>query len=209
MSRDMEAAVLTETVQPDIRAAILAELDFSSDFVRAWTGVGDLSWDSKTWNGVGELGEISPVAEKAGTVATGMTLGLSGVDSTLLSSALTEEYQGRSVGVWLAFFDDALALIADPVKIFGGIMDNMSIVDSGPTSKITINCESYLRILERSNERRYTDQDQQDRFTGDLGCQLVARQLDDGLYWGRANPHQTKQTRKALRKKEKRARKGR
>lgn len=209
MSRGLSGAIAADVQTGRVIAAVLAELDFSSGTVNVWEGIGTLSWDGKSWDGVGDLGEISAVSEKAGAVATGMTLGLSGVDSSLLSSALTEDYQGRSVGVWFATFSESTnAILADPVKIFGGVMDNMTLVDNGKTANITVNCESYLRILERSNERRYTDMDQQDRYSGDLGFEFVAAQIDDGLYWGRSNPRQTKQTRKALKKKEKRARKG-
>lgn len=214
MTRSMTGAALTETAKPEIRMALLGEFDFEpppdgAGTMNMWTGVGTLSWDGKSWLGVGDLAGIGVVAEKAGTVASGRTFTLSGVDSALITTALTENYQGREVKTWIAFFDANMALVADPIQDYGGIMDNMDVSDSGDVADIQLRTESYLRRLATSNERRYTDQDQQERFSGDVFFQYVARQLDDGLYWGRDNPHQTRETRKALRKKEKKARKRR
>jgi len=191
MTRGLSSAVSTETEQPNVRAALLVEMDFSSGFVRVWDGVGDLSWDSKTWNGVGELGSVSTVEEKDGAVATGVQLGLTGIDSSLISTALTEDYQGRSVNIYIVFFDDNWSPIgtSDDVMSWGGLMDNMEIEDAAGSGTIMVNCESYLRVLQRRNERRHTDQDQKEyQGSSDLGHEFVAVIQDVPINWGRADP---------------------
>lgn len=207
MSRGLTAGADTETKSPTPSAVVFVELDFASGFVRAWDGLGAFPWDSKTWTGTGTLGGIGPVAEKAGVNATGLTLTLDGVDSALIATALTEDYQGRAVNIWLGFLNSSLAVIADPKNVFGGIMDYMEVEEDGPTSTITVYCESWLRVLNRSKDRRYTDQDQQLRFAGDRGFEFVGLLADTPVYWGQSDPKQTPATRKALRKKDKKARK--
>jgi len=200
MSRGVTAAFDTAANSSTVNAAFLAKLDFSSGIVRVWSGIGQLSWNSQTWEGVGELGSVSAIQEQPGAVATGLNLGLSFNDSSLLTSVLTEDYQGRAVNVWLALFDSDNAVVADPFEYFGGLMDYAEVKRSGDKASISIYCESWMRVLERKNSRRRTNHDQQARFSGDLGFEYNAEIQDTPVNWGQADANQTKQSRKNLRK---------
>lgn len=201
MSRTLTSAVATAAAANRLVAAYFVELDFASGFVRAWTGVGTISWDSKSWDGVGELGGISVIEENEGVVATGAQMKLSVTDSALLATALGENYQGRAANIWIVFFDtQTLALLDAPVKIFGGVMDSMQVIDEGRAGSITLNCESWMRVLSRSKDRRRTDMDQQSRFSGDLGMEYVPAIQDVAINWGANDAEQTKKSQKKLRK---------
>ena len=56
MARDLDASLLAEVTAAATRVVFLYEAEFSSGTTRAWTGVGDLSWNGETWTGVGRLG---------------------------------------------------------------------------------------------------------------------------------------------------------
>jgi len=200
MSRDVSTAFNTAATSSTVGAAFLASLDFSSGTVRVWSGVGTLSWDGQSWAGVGDLGSVSAIQEQPGAVATGLTLGLSFNDSSILTSILSEDYQGRSVGVWLALFDSDNAIIVDPFEYFGGLMDYAEVKRSNGAASISIYCESWMRVLERKNSRRRTNQDQQSRFAGDLGFEYNSEIQDVPVNWGQADAQQTKNSRQALRK---------
>ena len=170
MTRGLTTAASNAAANAQVAAEYIVELNFSSGYVRVWSGIGTLSWNSLSWTGVGELGSIGVIQEQEGVVATGVTLTLDVTDSSLLSTALTEDYQGRSATIWLSFFDPStLAIVDDPVNIFAGIMDNMVVADRGSEGSITINAESYLRRLDHAEEQRRTDVNKQERFSGDLG----------------------------------------
>lgn len=200
MSRDVTAAFDTAAKDSKVRGAFFVKLEFSSGVVRVWSGVGSVTWDGQTWDGVGELGSISAIQEKTGAVATGVMLALSFNDSSLLTTVLTEEYQGRAVNIWMALFDEDLKIIADPVEYFGGMMDYAETKRSEGTASIEVNCESWLRVLERSSKRKRTDQDQKARFSGDRGFEHTARLMDKPILWGRSDASQTKGSRKTLKK---------
>ena len=51
-------------------------------------------------------------------------------------------------------------------------MDVMIIRETGDTSTIELKLENRLIALERPNERRMTDEDQRNLFTGDKGLSL-------------------------------------
>lgn len=182
--RDMTAGVVTEIAKGEVQPVIFAELEFDSGTTRYWTGYGSLSWDSKTWLGTGDLGTISEISETRSVRAEGITLEISGIPSANIALALTENYQGRPVSIWHGFVDDAVAVLADPVLTFKGLMDGMSIRDEGETSTIQVSAENRLAELKRSRERRSTDQDQRIDYPNDRAYEFVAGLQDKDIRWG-------------------------
>ena len=53
------------------------------------------------------------------------------VSTGLVASALTTAYQGRDLNVYVGVLDTAGAVVADPIKIFAGKMDVMTVEDNG------------------------------------------------------------------------------
>lgn len=133
----------------DIEVFYAVDLAFETANVRLWTGYGNKTINSQTYIGSGDLLSIEGLEEASDLSARGTTLTLSGLSSTLLTYALTEEYQGRTVTIYWG-------IGSNTVEIFRGYMDQMTIQDSGQTSTISLTVESRLIILERANIRRYT-----------------------------------------------------
>jgi len=184
MSRDLTAAVIAAATNPNVRPAFFAFLDLDSGPVRVWTGYGNFVLDGDTYAGVGTFGNISPISESTGVRANGIELSLSGIPAEVVSLVLSEPYRGRPVSLKMAVLDASLAVIADAVEVFAGRIDTMSLNDSGETSVVTIAAESRLIDLERPRETRYTDEEQQRLFPGDLGLEYVAGLQDKELPWG-------------------------
>jgi hypothetical protein len=181
--RTLTAGIISEINADTVRPVMLVELDFSSGYVRCWTGYGPLTWDSKTWTGTGTLGKVSDIGETASFQANGVGLQLDGIPSAMLSIALGEHYQSRPARVWLAFLTEAGAVIADPFLIFSGVMDTMQIAEGGEVASITLQTESRAIDLKRSKERRFTHDDQQIDYPGDLGFEYVAALQDKQVIW--------------------------
>ncbi len=186
MSRSLTAAVATELQKGRIHPHALVHFAFDSGAVRFWSGIGDLVWSGHTYVGAGSLGSVGAVEESASIRAAGAAFKLSGIPSSLVSIALAEHYQGRGCTMWLAFFDDAGALIADPVQVFSGRVDVMQITDAGETADIKLTAENRLVDFERPQETRYyTDQDQQREYPGDKGFEFVTAIQEAVIVWGR------------------------
>lgn len=181
--RDITSAVKSEIVKTVVRPILIAELDFVSGYFRAWTGIGDLPWDSKTWAGLGSQMGVSDVKETQNVVASGLSFQLT-APSALLSIVLGEQYQGRPANLWLGFLDDSGNVIDDPIGPFGYRMDTMEIDEGAETSTIAVQTESRLRDLDRARERRYTHEDQQIDFPGDRGFEYIAGLQDKAIVWG-------------------------
>ena len=126
---------------------------------------------------------ISPIEETVEIAARGVNLALNGINSSLVSVALTESYQGRSAKVYLGVISSG-AVVSDPYLVFDGRMDVMTIEDAGDTANISLSAESRLIDLERARVRRYTNNDQQNQFAGDTSLRFVADLQDKEIAWG-------------------------
>lgn len=181
-----------ETAAAANRAALFARFNFSSGNVDLWSGIGELttgavgSLPATTWTGAGTLGAVSPIEETSGLRANGVVCTLSGVSVALLAIALGEHYQGRAAKLWLGYFDASWALIADPVMLVNGKMDQMELADNGALATIKVSVENRLIDFERpADPGLYTPEDQKRRFPGDLGLDYVPRLQQKVIYWGR------------------------
>lgn len=184
MSRALTAAVIAELAKAGVRPAIFVEAEFTSGVVNLWSGLGEIVWNSKTWQGVGTLGGISPVKESADVRADNFILSLSGIPADLLGKALGEVRYGKKATVWVGFMNEAGTVIVDPFVWTAGITDRAEIEEAGETATIRINCENELAALHRVRERRYTPEDQKSEFPGDLGFDYVAKLQEKNVFWG-------------------------
>ncbi len=188
MSREITSAAQGASQAEVARPVLLAELDFPSGFVRVNSTDRGIFFDSQgasplnEFLGVGRLGSISTVGETSSLQARGVELALSGIPAAHISAAF-ESAQGRPGRIWIGFLDDSYALIVEPVLVFSGLIDNSSI-DIGETATVTVTVESRLIAWERAKIRRYTNEDQQQRFSDDKFLEFVNQTVDKEILWG-------------------------
>jgi hypothetical protein len=171
-----------------VRPIFLVHMVFDSSELNIWSGVGDLSFDSVTYTGLGDLLSISEIKETSDISATGISVSLSGVKTSLIAVAKDQDYQGRELTVRLGAFNESGSLIADPVIIFSGFMDTMTIAEAGAYSSITIAVENKLVAFERAKVRRYTAEDQKIEYPADKGFEFVTSIVQKEIFWGRPSP---------------------
>lgn len=210
MSRNLTTQMQDVVQDKVIFPIIFLEADFDSGAVRLWSGVGDLVWNGYTWTGGGSLLKVDSIEESNEIKAVGTTVALSGIPSDLLSIALQEDYQGRELKIYLGAFSvetqflsqengdyilkedggrlyllTETDIISDPVILFSGRIDTMTIQESGETSTIQLTVENRLIDFERTKERRYTSEDQKIDYPTDKGLEFVTSIQDKEIVWGR------------------------
>lgn len=197
MPRLLTTAMQEALCAPVLRCALLASLQFADNTVYVWSGLGPLTWNGNTYQGVGSLGSISTISEGSTVEAEGVTFTLSGIPASLVSEVLWETRLLYTAQVYLALWDASGNLIADPVLSYRGKMDQPSISDDGKTCTISISTENVLVDLNRSCYRRYTNDDQQidlaatltrlglPSTTVDTGFRWVAGLQEQITFWGR------------------------
>ena len=163
--------------QRSLRMAHLVRLDFASQTMWLWDGVGALATaDGQVWQGVGQLGQISDV-DRALVAAASPTLTLSGVDPALIAKTLaaSAETKGRPARIFEQYFDsETLQLVDVPLALYTGLMDRMTISATGPaTRSITVSLVTLLYNRRRPAYAYLSDRSQQTLHPGDLGCSQI------------------------------------
>ena len=189
MARDITSAFKTAVTAGVVQPILATELDFSTGTLYFWNGYGDLTMtvrgSSQTFIGLGDLAGISAVTETTEIKASGITLTLTGVKSSLISEALSANYTNRNAYVYLGLFDSSKNVISDVYTLFSGKMDVLKINEQAETSTIELAVENRLISFERANERRFTHEDQQIDYSGDLGFEFVPDLQDKPIVWGK------------------------
>jgi hypothetical protein len=180
MSRTVPSALLTALSQPEVQPYYAVDLDFDSAPIRLWTGYGDRTIFTNSYTGGGSLLTISGLEEASDLSAKNITLSLSGVPSSLITLALDEPYQRRECKVYFGTTDTS-----DPIEVFSGLMNTMTIEDSGESSVITLTVESKLVRLEKASNRRYTEENHVARHPNDTFFSYVTSLQDKDVVWGR------------------------
>jgi len=189
MSRTLSSGMLGVTMADVVRPVYFVKMVFDSSDTSSplllWSGLGDLAFGGETYTGVGDLLSIGEITETSDISATGINVALSGLQRAFIAIAIGYKYQGRPLTVFLGAFNDQGVLIADPIIVFSGFMDTMTISEGAETSSISINVENKLVAFERSRVRRYTAEDQKIDHPNDKGFEFVTSIVEKEIIWGR------------------------
>lgn len=181
MTRAATPAVMAEIAAASKRPVFLVKLETTGGWVRAWNGIGDLLWNGETYAGVGAFGGISPIAESGDLRASGIRLTLSGIPVGQIATAQLIR-QGYPAWVWLGLLDSNNRLLADPIALFSGQTDTVTLEDAPSSATITVSCETEFIDLRR-RVYYYTTADQQLVDATDVGFDYVPLMQDRPIQW--------------------------
>jgi len=187
MSRSIGSAFGTQLTSGSLRPFYAIKMNFTSGTLLLATTYANLVIGGNTYLGSGNILSVAPITETSDTRATGLEIVLNGLDTSILSAGLTEDTQGMIVEVYfgvLTTTDNADVIVDTPYQIFSGFIDSMVLQENGETSNLKFMIENKLITLEIPTDRRYTDQDQQNLFPGDKGCNFVTSLQDKSVAWG-------------------------
>jgi hypothetical protein len=187
MSRSIGSTFGTQLTSGSLRPFYAIKMNFTSGTLLLATTYADLIIGGNTYLGTGNIIGVSPITETSDTRASGLEIVLNGLDTSILSAGLTEDTQGMVVEVYfgvLTTTNNADAVVDTPYQIFSGFIDSMVLEENGEESSLKFTVENKLITLEIPTDRRYTDQDQQNFFSGDKGCNFVTSLQDKSVAWG-------------------------
>ena len=155
MSRTLPTGMVAKLTAGEVELFHALELQFSTT-IYLWTGIGDKdltpeNGSENTYLGVGNLLQIGQPSEALDLSAQGLNLSLSGLDNSILSAALSENYQGNLAKLYLGIVG-----VSNMAEIFSGYMDVMTINEEASAVNISLSIESRLIDLERPRVARYT-----------------------------------------------------
>lgn len=176
---------ISELQEKELKIGVFYEGEFDSGFLRFWSGVGNYTWDGKTWTGGGNLLGFSNITSTSDIEAEGFSITISGVPADTIQILLDESTQGSKGKFWIALFNEDNTLATTPHLAFVGRLDVPSATDNVDSATGQITYESILIDLLRPNDWRYTDQSQKTLYPGDRGFEYVTTIQDKELPWGR------------------------
>ncbi len=176
--RNLVQAVLDELGKDEIGIAILGEFEFLSGTQNLWAGPEghQLSYDSKTWTALGEIGQIDKIAEGQGLTDSQTTVSLR-IDSENIDSVDVEDSRGRNATI-------TLLLLSDEGEIIGPIDFRTTMGAVSLAASVSVDDSGRKRVSERLtlellSETASLDQSYFVRNTYEAGLRIDA--TDHGL----------------------------
>jgi len=183
MSWFTDANCEAESLKDHVCLAYAVDLDFPSAHVRVGSWSGDLIIGGNVFTGVGTLGSVSNVPERAQLTTERWVYMLSGVDPAVVPESEIDNCFGRSVIEYEVWINPATFAVIGTEINREGTMGRVRRRDGGEPC-IEVSCETRLVILEQADGWRFTTEHQEKFFSGDLGLDFVRRMESITLNWG-------------------------
>lgn len=140
--------------------ALFMDLDANTQ-IRIWTGVGQRTYNSQVYEGVGDFVQVGSVEEQSDLSAASVEVTLSGIPGEYAAVALTEPMIGRVARIhWVWFTDDTFATIAGGFEMYRGFVDTWQLEDNGETATARLVIENRLIEAQTATLRTWTAEDQ-------------------------------------------------
>jgi len=182
MTRGLSATNQTEIAKATVQVVLLAKLEFDTP-VYAHSGIGTITFGGNDYLGVGDFGGISDARESELLGPAPLNLSLSGIDSDLVNEALDSGSYGDVITIYEGYKADDGTLVADPWIVWKGWLE-YSQLKRGEDNTITLICQHDLAVLGEKEGSRFSDEDQQDKYSGDLGLEFIHSTVNKTLFWG-------------------------
>jgi hypothetical protein len=173
---------------PHVAYALFADFNFVSGHVRLTSYDQNFTFGGNTYQSLGQFCNFGDYPETADLTASALTFTLSGVDSGLMSTVLTEKYHNRDAALYIGWLDSTNTLVDTPYLMWEGFMDSMQIHSDELQSSISLVCETRLLLMGKAAGWMYTDVHQKQFKTGDSFFNLVASLANKVVNWGVAPP---------------------
>jgi hypothetical protein len=146
------------------------------------TGFGNITYDGNTYTGVGNLGGITNARESEALGPMSLNMTLDGITSDYITEALDSGNLYDVVTVYEGYRADDGTLVDDPWIVWKGWFEYAAI-SLGTESSIAVTCQHDLSELSEKKGDRYSDEDQQSKYSGDVGLEFTSSVMNTKLIW--------------------------
>jgi len=183
----LDASIVNRLGADEQAIFFAVKAEFDTDDILVWSGIDDLVIGSDTYTGAGTLLSVSNSEDNLELKSNGLVVALSGMDTTVVNYALTENYQNRPITLFLGYVMGGTNEVAGTLTLFKGRMTSLVINDTPDGSTVTIDAENRLVDLDRPSNLRYTKESQNFLHSGDTGFNRVASLQDKQINWGKTS----------------------
>lgn len=176
----------------DVACTILCQMDFRTNPQNWWLGYGSLTAGGVTYQGTGDVIQISGMSLTYGMSAGMIRFSIPSASPEMVARCddQANEVNNRRCQVFYQLFSTVERdgqhqgrLIGDPISMFVGRMRDMRSTSSAEARNIEL--EAYGRMSRQGKPPygRWTDADQRARYPGDTGLALLASLKDKAITW--------------------------
>ena len=183
----LDASIVNRLGADEQALFFAVKAEFDTDDILVWSGTDDLVIGADTYNGAGTLLNVSNSEDNLELKSNGLVVSLSGMDTTVVNYALTENYQNRPITIFMGYVMGGTNEVAGTLTLFKGRMTSLVINDTPEGSTVTIDAENRLVDLDRPSNLRYTKESQNFLHSGDTGFNRVASLQDKQINWGKTS----------------------
>lgn len=181
MARDLTAANIAQIDASTFAPVIMAKLEFTTP-VYVHTEIGSLTFESNEYIGVGNLAGFSVIPESQDLRPAMLQLQLSGIVDSYVNEALNSANYGDKITLYLGFID-AGALVGSPDVLWRGKHQFMQVRQDETGNTAIVTAQHELASLDEIDGGRFSDEDQQSRFSGDTAFQYIHLMATQNLIW--------------------------
>ena len=187
MTRALTTAIKNELATNDINPVHLITIGFATP-----VNITDCSFDltssvsgsSVTYSSSDFIMGISEHSEQTDLTKASLKLVLSGADQTFISLVLNENVTNDTVDIYRGLLADDNTLVADPLLLYKGNIENYSIQESDKQSNVSLSIVSHWADFDKKNGRKTNNTSQQRFFSTDVGMDFSSQTVLD-IKWGR------------------------
>tara|TARA_R110000787_G_scaffold91240_1_gene192492 strand:+ start:184 stop:825 length:642 start_codon:yes stop_codon:yes gene_type:complete len=183
----LDASIVNRLGADEQALFFAVKAEFDTDDILVWSGTDNLVIGSETYTGAGTLLSVSGSEDNLELKSNGLVVALSGMDTTVINYALTENYQNRPLTIFMGYVMGGTNEVAGTLTLFKGRMTSLVINDTPEGSTVTIDAENRLVDLDRPSNLRYTKESQNFLHSGDTGFNRVASLQDKQIVWGKTS----------------------
>lgn len=181
--RAIDANLKAEAESAEFKYIVLVKLAFPSGTVFAHNGVGTHSFGGDDYIGVGAFGGISPMEDTLQLRSKPIELTLSSIIPEIIDAIKTDDVFGRDADIYIGALDEDYQLKGTPDNWFSGHMETVKLI-IGSEDALAIRLQSRASRLQLRNNKRYTLEDHQTDFPGDIFFEFLPALMDAEISWG-------------------------
>jgi len=162
---------------------VFAKLAFPSGTVAVHNGVGTYSFGGDDYIGVGSFGSIDVIEDTLELKSNPVNLVLSSIPPEIIDGIKVDDVFGRDADIFLGALNEHGELQGTPDNWYSGHMETVELT-LGEIDGIKIRLQSRASRLQLRNNKRYTLEDHQVDFPGDLFFEFLPFVMEAEVVWG-------------------------
>ena len=171
MARGLPSNIVTQINGSNIRLAYLVKIETATNILLT-DHAKNVTFDSQTYVADGSLSITDQIQENSDLEYSDISMQLYNTTNSIKNIFLTDNYVNKNAVIFCAFLDPSETII-NAFEYFKGTVASASVSDTTNGIIVDVQLANQFKNWDIVRGRKFTDQSQQDIYTGDRGMQFA------------------------------------